>query len=159
MGQFSGLYSIAPLDSDFVQVSFSAHRDSVGLKVTPRHFRLFSWRLGLQVVTGATTVAFFLGLFYRSATLYHPQRRAILHLKVKCKPGIAQESSIFGASNVPSLRGHCMHRREDYCFSTMNEMTFGIVPCSERQDAGADNPSIALLRHKVYYVLDSVSHS
>ncbi|XP_025264409.1 monocarboxylate transporter 4 isoform X2 [Camponotus floridanus] len=39
------------------------------------------WRLGLQSVTGALSLAFFLGLIYRSASLYHPQRRAILHLK------------------------------------------------------------------------------
>ncbi|XP_046836614.1 monocarboxylate transporter 10-like isoform X2 [Vespa crabro] len=39
------------------------------------------WRLGLQSVTGALFLAFFLGLIYRSASLYHPQRRAILHLK------------------------------------------------------------------------------
>ncbi|XP_076059986.1 monocarboxylate transporter 3-like [Oratosquilla oratoria] len=39
------------------------------------------WRLGLQAVTGVVFVAFFLGIFYRSASLYHPQRRAILHLK------------------------------------------------------------------------------
>ncbi|KAG7209529.1 hypothetical protein KM043_015611 [Ampulex compressa] len=39
------------------------------------------WRHGLQSVTGALFLAFFLGLIYRSASLYHPQRRAILHLK------------------------------------------------------------------------------
>merc|ERR1711881_640676 len=39
------------------------------------------WRLGLQCVTGVLFTTFILGLFYRSATLYHPQRRAILHLK------------------------------------------------------------------------------
>ncbi|XP_051162314.1 monocarboxylate transporter 10 [Leptopilina boulardi] len=39
------------------------------------------WRHGLQSVTGALTVTFFLGLIYRSASLYHPQRRAIVHLK------------------------------------------------------------------------------
>ncbi|XP_012059826.1 PREDICTED: monocarboxylate transporter 4-like [Atta cephalotes] len=39
------------------------------------------WRPGLQSVTGALSLAFFLGLIYRSASLYHPQRRAILHLK------------------------------------------------------------------------------
>lgn len=39
------------------------------------------WKLGLQSVTGALSLAFFLGLIYRSAALYHPQRRAILHLK------------------------------------------------------------------------------
>ena len=48
------------------------------------YFPMFShlgWRLGLQAVTGSLTSLFFLGLFYRSASLYHPQRRAILHLK------------------------------------------------------------------------------
>ncbi|XP_046406251.1 monocarboxylate transporter 12-like [Ischnura elegans] len=39
------------------------------------------WRLGLQAVTGVLFVSFFIGIFYRSASLYHPQRRAILHLK------------------------------------------------------------------------------
>ncbi|KAG5871507.1 hypothetical protein JTB14_027170 [Gonioctena quinquepunctata] len=39
------------------------------------------WRLGLQVVTGAISITFILGTFYRSASLYHPQRRAILHIK------------------------------------------------------------------------------
>ena len=39
------------------------------------------WRLGLQAVTGIVFLTFFLGTFYRSASLYHPQRRAILHLK------------------------------------------------------------------------------
>ncbi|KAG5322528.1 MOT10 protein, partial [Pseudoatta argentina] len=44
-------------------------------------FRKLGWRPGLQSVTGALSLAFFLGLIYRSASLYHPQRRAILHLK------------------------------------------------------------------------------
>ncbi|XP_024084577.1 monocarboxylate transporter 10-like isoform X2 [Cimex lectularius] len=39
------------------------------------------WRLGLQLVTVVVFMTFFLGTFYRSASLYHPQRRAILHLK------------------------------------------------------------------------------
>ncbi len=43
--------------------------------------RTIGWRLGLQAVTGIIFVTFFLGTFYRSASLYHPQRRAILHLK------------------------------------------------------------------------------
>ena len=43
--------------------------------------RTLGWRLGLQAVTGSAISLFFLGLFYRSASLYHPQRRAILHLK------------------------------------------------------------------------------
>ncbi|XP_076048483.1 monocarboxylate transporter 10-like isoform X2 [Oratosquilla oratoria] len=39
------------------------------------------WRLGLQAVTGVVFLTFLMGTFYRSASLYHPQRRAILHLK------------------------------------------------------------------------------
>ncbi|CAL8110037.1 unnamed protein product [Orchesella dallaii] len=39
------------------------------------------WRLGLQAVTVSLILTFFLGTCYRSASLYHPQRRAILHLK------------------------------------------------------------------------------
>jgi len=43
--------------------------------------RSIGWRLGLQALTGIVFSTFILGIFYRSATLYHPQRRAILHLK------------------------------------------------------------------------------
>ncbi|XP_076673946.1 monocarboxylate transporter 10 [Andrena cerasifolii] len=39
------------------------------------------WEPGMQSVTGVLSLAFFLGLIYRSASLYHPQRRAMLHLK------------------------------------------------------------------------------
>lgn len=52
----------------FSDVTFVAHR-AVG------------WRHGLQVIAASTSTLFFLGMFYRSASLYHPQRRAILHLK------------------------------------------------------------------------------
>ena len=44
-------------------------------------FSSIGWRLGLQTVTGVVFTTFLLGTFYRSASLYHPQRRAILHLK------------------------------------------------------------------------------
>ena len=53
-------------------------------RITAKSMFLFSsigWRLGLQAVTGVVFLTFFLGTFYRSASLYHPQRRAILHLK------------------------------------------------------------------------------
>ena len=60
--------------------------------------REIGWRLGLQAVTALISSTFILGnayfmtsfqnlkivstgMFYRSASLYHPQRRAILHLK------------------------------------------------------------------------------
>ncbi|VVD02385.1 unnamed protein product [Leptidea sinapis] len=57
------------------------------------------WRLGLQAITGVLVLAFFLCAVYRSASLYHPQRRAILHLKnqrkkVKEKKGLKQSHVI-----------------------------------------------------------------
>ncbi|KAK7605252.1 hypothetical protein V9T40_007110 [Parthenolecanium corni] len=39
------------------------------------------WRFGLQLITVTVFLTFFLATCYRSASLYHPQRRAILHLK------------------------------------------------------------------------------
>ena len=45
------------------------------------YYRSIGWRLGLQAVTGVVSLLFVLATFYRSASLYHPQRRAILHLK------------------------------------------------------------------------------
>ena len=51
------------------------------------------WRLGLQAATGLLLSAFFLGTFYRSASLYHPQRRAIIHLKTQRKKVIRQPAT------------------------------------------------------------------
>ena len=51
------------------------------------------WRLGLQSATGLLLSAFFLGTFYRSASLYHPQRRAIIHLKTQRKKVIRQPAT------------------------------------------------------------------
>ncbi|XP_033229106.1 monocarboxylate transporter 10-like [Belonocnema kinseyi] len=58
------------------------------------------WRLGLQSVTGALSLTFFLGLIYRSASLYHPQRRAIVHLKNQ-KSKLREKKS---ATKVPQQR-------------------------------------------------------
>lgn len=56
-------------------------RDADILHIIAFNFRKYGWRLGLQMLTLLVTSTFFLGMFYRSASLYHPQRRAIMHLK------------------------------------------------------------------------------
>lgn len=48
---------------------------------SPLFHRKIGWRLGLQFVAVLVSLSFFMGLLYRPASLYHPQRRAILHLK------------------------------------------------------------------------------
>ena len=45
------------------------------------YFSAVGWRHGLQAISAILSSLFFVGMFYRSASLYHPQRRAILHLK------------------------------------------------------------------------------
>lgn len=65
------------------------------------------WRLGLQAVTGVVFLTFILGTFYRSASLYHPQRRAILHLKnqkrkIKDKNKIDDRPPFFDFSTLRS---------------------------------------------------------
>ncbi|GFY59204.1 uncharacterized protein TNIN_21821 [Trichonephila inaurata madagascariensis] len=62
--------------------------------------RVLGWRLGLHAVTGMAVVPFFVGICYRSASLYHPQRRAILHLKnqrkkIKDKSGVSDKPPFF----------------------------------------------------------------
>jgi len=47
-------------------------------------FRTFRhWRAGLQLITCALFATFIIAVLYRPASLYHPQRRAILHLKTQ----------------------------------------------------------------------------
>lgn len=69
--------------------------------------RKLGWRLGLQAVTGVLVLAFFLSAVYRSASLYHPQRRAILHLKNqrrKVRPVRLQLSTLFNQLTDLNLR-------------------------------------------------------
>ncbi|XP_012278934.1 monocarboxylate transporter 2 [Orussus abietinus] len=60
------------------------------------------WRYGLQCVTGALCVAFFLGLIYRNASIYHPQRRAIVHLKNQ-RNKVKEKKSSSRSSKEPFL--------------------------------------------------------
>ncbi|PNF28100.1 hypothetical protein B7P43_G12256 [Cryptotermes secundus] len=61
------------------------------------------WRLGLQAVTGVLALGFFLGVLYRSASLYHPQRRAILHLKNQRKKVKEKKDSVGAPRKPPFL--------------------------------------------------------
>ena len=67
---------------------------------SPVFNRKLGWRLGLQAVTGVLALGFFLGVLYRSASLYHPQRRAILHLKNQ-RNKVKEKDSISAAQKTP----------------------------------------------------------
>ncbi|XP_077541425.1 monocarboxylate transporter 10-like isoform X2 [Haemaphysalis longicornis] len=65
--------------------------------------RAMGWRLGLQALTGAVLVMFVLGVFYRPASLYHPQRRAILHLKSMQRRSKAKDRAAQAADRPPFI--------------------------------------------------------
>ena len=66
-----------------VNINHSANSTSFYLTSNWIHScsRSLRWRLGLQAMQALIILAFFLGLFFRSASLYHPQRDAISHIK------------------------------------------------------------------------------
>lgn len=63
-------------------------------------WRLYNWRIGLQCVAALMVSVTICALFYRSATLYHPQRRAILHLKSQKRSTLSAGKSLQGVSNL-----------------------------------------------------------
>eukprot|EP00095_Tigriopus_kingsejongensis_P005299 snap_masked-scaffold337_size202799-processed-gene-0.7 protein:Tk05299 transcript:snap_masked-scaffold337_size202799-processed-gene-0.7-mRNA-1 annotation:"monocarboxylate transporter 12-like" len=69
---------------EWVEMVFSAGTGlGLALMTMCLHFSLrnLGWRFGLQLMSSSMLLVVVLGTFYRSASLYHPQRRAILHLK------------------------------------------------------------------------------
>ena len=64
-----------------LQIHFCLHLLLFSIFHTMMLNRKIGWRLGLQFVTVLMSTSFFMALLYRPASLYHPQRRAILHLK------------------------------------------------------------------------------
>ena len=69
------------LESEGMSALFSLLQNIDFIVYVCFYFSSIGWRHGLQAVTGVVFLTFVLGTFYRSASLYHPQRRAILHLK------------------------------------------------------------------------------
>ncbi|XP_058825052.1 monocarboxylate transporter 12-like isoform X2 [Topomyia yanbarensis] len=93
------------------------------------------WRLGLQAVTGTVFVTFILGTCYRSASLYHPQRRAILHLK----------------NQKRKIKDKNKHddRPPFFDFSTLRSKTVQILLASTGLSAFGINTPIFYLAHQV----------
>lgn len=98
------------------------------------YFSAIGWRFGLQVVTVAVFITFFLGTFYRSASLYHPQRRAILHLK-------NQKRKIKDKNKVDD-------RPPFFDFSTLRSKTVRILLMSTGISAFGINTPIFYLAHQ-----------
>ena len=94
--------------------------------------------LYLQAVTGVVFITFILGLFYRSASLYHPQRRAILHLKsIKRKIKEKNKSQ--------------EDRQPFFDISCLKSVTFRIILLSTGVSSfGLYTPLIYLVRSQLY---------
>lgn len=66
----------------------------------------FGWRYGLHLMASIFFGPFFLGTFYRSASLYHPQRRAIIHLKTQQKKQILDRNPVTRPTNWKELKSY-----------------------------------------------------
>ncbi|CAG2173015.1 unnamed protein product, partial [Oppiella nova] len=64
--------------------------------------RAKNWRFGFQGLALIAFITFFLAVLYRPASLYHPQRRAILHLK-----SLQKRSRI-----KDKMKGHSMSQKQ-----------------------------------------------
>ncbi|CRL04860.1 CLUMA_CG017913, isoform A [Clunio marinus] len=93
------------------------------------------WRLGLQAVTICVFSTFILGTCYRSASLYHPQRRAILHLKNQ-KRKIKDKSKQFDGPPF-------------FDFSTLKSKTVRIMMLSTSITAFGINTPLFYLAHQI----------
>ncbi|CAG9801706.1 unnamed protein product [Chironomus riparius] len=93
------------------------------------------WRLGLQAVTICVFSTFILGTCYRSASLYHPQRRAILHLKNQ-KRKIKDKTKQFESPPF-------------FDFSTLKSKTVRILLLSSAITAFGINTPLFYLAHQI----------
>ncbi|KAG1676801.1 hypothetical protein GQR58_014115 [Nymphon striatum] len=105
-------------------------------------FLHLGWMLGLQVMSGISTTTFIICAVYRSASLYHPQRRAILHLK-SLQKRMKQRSLVFAFVGLAYILGCCafgffVHHRTTECMisrtylSIISLLVMGLVVLSYR---------------------------
>ncbi|GFT65775.1 hypothetical protein NPIL_106841 [Nephila pilipes] len=89
-----------------------------GLAAMPLVFsywiKIVGWRRGLQILAGLQSVVSFIAILYRPASLYHPQRRAILHIKSLQKRSKAKDKS------------HAVEKRPFIDFSVLKSKTVQI---------------------------------
>ncbi|KAF8791174.1 monocarboxylate transporter 10-like [Argiope bruennichi] len=77
--------------------------------------RLVGWRRGLQILAGIQCVVSLVAILFRPASLYHPQRRAILHIKSLQKRSKAKDKS------------YVVEKRPFIDFSVLNSRTVQIL--------------------------------
>ncbi|GAB6027121.1 hypothetical protein CHUAL_013854 [Chamberlinius hualienensis] len=103
------------------------------------------WRFGLQILTIVIFTTFFAGIFYRSASLYHPQRRAILHLKTQ-KRKIKDKKTRFD-DKVPF-----------FDFTTLRSRTVQILLLSSAMTSlGSSSPLVFLIHEAQLNGIDASS--
>lgn len=103
----------------------------------------------MQAVTGAVFLTFILGTFYRSASLYHPQRRAILHLKnqkrkIKDKNKVEDRPAFLDTSTLRSKTVRILLASTGLSAFGINTPIFYLVsPIPKRKNGG--NQQVTLI--------------
>ncbi|XP_064489040.1 monocarboxylate transporter 10-like isoform X2 [Ornithodoros turicata] len=128
----------------------------IGVAVVPvfvvECIRVVGWRLGLQALTGTMFIMFVLGIFYRPASLYHPQRRAILHLKSMQKRSKAKDKNISASDRTPFIDYGVLRSRTVQILIAGTAITaFGVstpmvLLMYLGEEEGLERPSLLLLQ-------------
>ncbi|GIY40362.1 monocarboxylate transporter 10 [Caerostris darwini] len=96
--------------------------------------RIVGWRRGLQILAGLQSVVSFVAVLYRPSSLYHPQRRAILHIKSLQKRSKAKDKS------------HTVEKRPFIDFSVLKSKTVQIFILGSGITAfGISSPFVLLI--------------
>ena len=88
-------------------------------------FRSFGWRYGLQIIAAIVSTTVIIASLFRSATLYHPQRRAILHLKSQRRKVLDIGPGGSGTATVRQLRSY-RYLDLHFAFSATFIASFGV---------------------------------
>ena len=107
-------------------------------------FRALRWRLGLQAMQGLTILSFFLGLFFRSASMYHPQRDAISHIK-------HQKEKVKGINSKENLKKKREKPMFDFSFLKNRNIRLFLM-CSSISSLGIYTPLFYIVSLKQFHV-------
>ncbi|XP_054163329.1 monocarboxylate transporter 2-like [Oppia nitens] len=125
---------------EFVEV-FVISSSGIGIAFMPQAVTYFisskNWRFGFQAMALISLISFILSVLYRPVSLYHPQRRAILHLKnlqkrsrIKAKKDLKQKEVIQKqCSSSSSHLGTSLDKPPYLDFSVLKSRTVQILIC------------------------------
>ena len=119
-----------------------------------RFVRSKNWRFGFQALALITFITFFLAVLYRPASLYHPQRRAILHLKSlqkrsRLKDHMKTHQNTQKQTSISSSQMASLEKPPYFDFSVLKSRTIQILICGTCLSSfGTTTPILLMVKNQ-----------